>query len=68
LKHKTDSSNPLLLSLAECLGVVSRSNKLEFEMMEFARQIKWIRQKFVEFVQNIYEVIDRAQVSELKIL
>ena len=36
-KDKADTTNPLLLNLAECLGVVSRSDRLEFETLDFGR-------------------------------
>lgn len=40
LRDKTDTTNPVLLNLAECLGVVPRSDRLEFEMMDFGKQVQ----------------------------
>ena len=65
LKHKEDKTDPMLMKLAECSGVVTNSEKFELERAEFSTQMEWITKRFKNFVSGIYQKIverDRGQI------
>ena len=68
MKHKSDKTNPQLIKLAECLGVVTQSDKYTLENLEFKNQVKWIVARFKRFVSEIYLAIESKEVNTLKVV
>lgn len=66
MKHKNDKTNPKLKTLAECFGVVTISDKLKLERIEFSEQIDWIMKRFQGFIYGIYQILMERETSQIK--
>ena len=66
MKHKHDKTNPKLMQLAECSGVITHSEKLHFERLEFTKQVDWMTKRFKSFVYGIYQILMDRETSQIK--